>query len=163
MLSLSSLEDSDSGEQWVETVQIMMKDTVISLVVLCLSLSRAADENVKTSRVCTFPNLACYDGSVRETDQGTVYHSFQGIRFAEPPTGNLRFKLPVKYEAKDELYDVSGTSDIKCMQFSWDGANVEGTEDCLFLNVYVPGRLIVLLLQQPHPELSREVHGGEIS
>ena len=119
-----------------------MKEVLVSLVILCLSLSLSADP------VCTFPDLACYQGSVKETDQGRKYLSFQGIRFAQPPTGDLRFKLPVKYEAKDELYDVSGTSDIKCMQFSWDGENVEGTEDCLFLNVYVPGGIFYCIVSR---------------
>ena len=44
------------------------------------------------------------------------------------------------YEPEESLYDVTGRSEIKCKQFSWDGAGIIGTEDCLFLNVYVPGQ-----------------------
>ena len=52
----------------------------------------------------------------------------------------MRWQLPVAYQPEESLYDVSGTSDIKCKQFSWDGEGIVGTEDCLFLNVYVPGQ-----------------------
>ena len=45
------------------------------------------------------------------------------------------------YQPEESLYDVTGTSEIKCKQFSWDGEGIVGTEDCLFLNVYVPGEL----------------------
>ena len=114
-----------------------MKERAAYLSLVLLSLPTSG--STQTSRVCTFPSVSCYDGSVRETELGTKYLSFQGIRFAQPPTGELRFQLPEKYEAEQEVYDVSGTSDIKCVQFGWDGENVEGTEDCLFLNVYVPG------------------------
>ena len=44
------------------------------------------------------------------------------------------------YEPQETVYDVTGDSDIKCKQFGWDGLSITGTEDCLFLNVYVPGR-----------------------
>ena len=38
------------------------------------------EDQKETSRVCTFPSVACYDGSVRLSEQGNRYHSFQGIR-----------------------------------------------------------------------------------
>ena len=37
----------------------------------------------ETSRVCTFPSVACYEGSVLESALGNRYLSFQGIRSAE--------------------------------------------------------------------------------
>ena len=40
------------------------------------------EDQKETSRVCTFPSVACYDGSVRLSEQGNRYHSFQGIRWA---------------------------------------------------------------------------------
>ena len=66
---------------------------------------------------------------------------YDNFRFGKSPTGELRWQLPVAYEPEESLYDVTGTSDIKCKQFSWDGEGIVGTEDCLFLNVYVPGQL----------------------
>ena len=112
--------------------------SILLFLFLCLSISECLSED-ETRRVCTFPSVACYSGSVLETKAGGRYLSFQGIRYAQPPTGDLRFKRPVQYEAQEELYDVSATSDIKCLQFSFDKESIDGSEDCLFLNVYVPG------------------------
>ena len=54
------------------------------------------------------------------------------------------------YEPEESLYDVTGKSEIKCKQFSWDGAGIIGTEDCLFLNVYVPGQSTAYLRDGIH-------------
>ena len=53
----------------------------------------------------------------------------------------MRFKLPEKFETDEaeKEQDVSGISDIKCKQYSFGGDDIEGVEDCLVLNVYVPG------------------------
>ena len=72
------------------------------------------------------------------------------VRFAKSPTGPLRWQLPVPYEPEESLYDVTGKSEIKCKQFSWDGVSVVGTEDCLFLNVYVPGQSAKRYVQAFH-------------
>ena len=63
------------------------------------------------------------------------------IRYAEPPTGLLRLRRPVRRaEAGGETeLDVSGTSSVVCPQWSADFSRVLGQEDCLLLNVYVPG------------------------
>ena len=49
---------------------------------------------------------ACYKGSWKI--YGTLkYASFQGIRYAQAPVGNLRFKLPLPYYDTEGVYDVS--------------------------------------------------------
>ena len=81
-------------------------------------------------------NSACYVGKWANTQNGTTYASFQGIRYAQPPVGILRFKPPLPYIAEG-LYDVSGIAPWKCPQFNplhW----VTGEEDCLLLNIFVP-------------------------
>jgi len=120
-----------------------MRRAVIFFVFLALCVAQEVEKDEKeTSRVCTFPSVACYEGSVLLSAQGNRYLSFQGIRFGKSPTGELRWQLPVAYQPEESLYDVTGTSDIKCKQFSWDGEGIVGTEDCLFLNVYVPEKYI---------------------
>ena len=92
-------------------------------------------------RVCTLQ--ACYLGGQLETGGGGSYSSFQGIRYGEPPTGQLRLRRPVMREeagGETEL-DVSGTSTVVCPQWSPDLSEVLGQEDCLLLNVYVPGNI----------------------
>ena len=56
----------------------------------------------------------------------------------------MRFKLPERFEAEDEEEDVSGTSKVKCRQFSFIEEEMIGQEDCLLLNVYVPGEDLVI-------------------
>ena len=52
----------------------------VTVCLLFLLLSPSLSDIVDTSRVCTFPSVACYDGSILITDKGNKYHSFQGIR-----------------------------------------------------------------------------------
>ena len=67
-------------------------------------------------------------------------YQFRGIRYGKPPIGENRFKKPEPAGAWGEEYDAtsSGTS---CPQMSIPSlrstANNQ-SEDCLFLNVYVP-------------------------
>ncbi|KAJ1520343.1 hypothetical protein ONE63_004541 [Megalurothrips usitatus] len=61
------------------------------------------------------------------------YAAFLGIPYAKPPTGPLRFKSPRPADAWDGVRDASvfGT---KCIQKG--PSPLEGSEDCLYLNVY---------------------------
>ena len=43
---------------------------------------------------------------------------------------------PVPLQSQEGIWNVTGTSDIKCPQFS--EGQVIGQEDCLFLNIFVP-------------------------
>ncbi|XP_060066617.1 cocaine esterase-like [Ylistrum balloti] len=69
---------------------------------------------------------------------------FRNIPYAKPPIGNLRFEKPLPIEPWTEILDgtVFGPS---CMQnrsvLSDMGENTDHamSEDCLYLNVYVPG------------------------
>lgn len=69
------------------------------------------------------------------------YTAYEGIPYAEPPIGELRFQPPVPYKRKWEGILQVRTPGASCIQ--WDhlifAANrLRGSEDCLFLNVYVP-------------------------
>ena len=80
----------------------------------------------------------CYNGSWIETLE-TKYASFQGIPYAQPPIGSLRFKSPQPFKPEKTSYDVSATSHVKCPQVVM-GITI-GKEDCLLLNVYVPEKV----------------------
>ena len=69
---------------------------------------------------------------------GSGITTFAGIRYAAAPTGALRFAPPVAPAA------VSGTINATsfgspCPQTPSPFGKASTTEDCLFLNVYVPG------------------------
>ncbi|KAI4457908.1 carboxylesterase [Holotrichia oblita] len=73
-------------------------------------------------------------GTLQKSYNGRVYSSFQGIPYARPPIGDLRFEAP------KEPYNWTGTwianTKHSCMYNT--GSEITGDEDCLYLNVYVP-------------------------
>jgi len=71
-----------------------------------------------------------------------TYVSFQGIPYAMPPVGTLRFKDPKPIQPWAGIKDVSGKPGEACPQSTLFTAKPEdigkltGDEDCLFLNIY---------------------------
>ncbi|KAJ3635702.1 hypothetical protein MTP99_008591 [Tenebrio molitor] len=79
------------------------------------------------------------NGLIRGREAQTIelnltYYAYQGIPFAEPPVGNLRFEPPVPKNNWEGTLDATKDGNI-CVQSS---DPVVGSEDCLFVNVYVP-------------------------
>lgn len=90
---------------------------------------------------------------------GLYVHRFIKIPYANPPLGDLRFKKPKPVGRWTEEQGIQEKNGPACMQEDY-GLNPEFkpeyTEDCLYLNIYVPGdvsrdrRLSVMLF----------IHGG---
>lgn len=77
-------------------------------------------------------------GKLASTYNGTKYYSFEGIPYAKPPVGDLRFKAPQEPESWTGIRDATKPGN-KCAQLNSLGkGRVEGSEDCLYLNVYTP-------------------------
>jgi len=68
----------------------------------------------------------------------SMIDAFIGVRYAEPPVGNLRFKKPLEAEAWSGLKEANQTGSV-CFQGTPDGRTV-GSEDCLYLNIYRPAQ-----------------------
>ncbi|XP_065341511.1 esterase E4-like [Cloeon dipterum] len=65
------------------------------------------------------------------------FSAFQGIPYAAPPVGNLRFMSPVEHAGwNGTLMATKEGSD--CPQYDQITRLFSGSEDCLFLNVYTP-------------------------
>ncbi|XP_032579064.1 esterase B1 isoform X1 [Drosophila sechellia] len=75
-------------------------------------------------------------GVKRNTIWGGSYFSFEKIPFAKPPVGDLRFKAPVAVEPWDKELDCTSPAD-KPLQTHMFFRKYAGSEDCLYLNVYV--------------------------
>lgn len=66
---------------------------------------------------------------------GPTYYSFEGIPFAKPPIGDLRFKAPQEPEPWTEIKSCTHIKSRPC-QYNLVLNMVQGSEDCLYLNVY---------------------------
>ncbi|MEE3328333.1 MAG: carboxylesterase family protein [Myxococcota bacterium] len=87
--------------------------------------------------------------TTRETEQGSVVgfrsadgaHVWQGIPFARPPVGALRWRAPQKPEPWSGVREAL-TFGAPCPQFDAQSAGAPGPtvgdEDCLTLNIYAP-------------------------
>ena len=103
---------------------------------------------------------ACYEGSWKIYGN-LKYASFQGIRYAQAPVGNLRFKLPLPYHDTEGVYDVSEDVGIACPQLYGQVHDSVGQEDCLLLNVYVPEE--VFNQDDMNLPVMFYIHGGGLS
>nr|AID61336.1 esterase [Calliphora stygia] len=65
----------------------------------------------------------------------TTYYSFEGIPFAKPPLGELRFKAPVEPVPWTGVKRCTRVRAKPC-QYNIIMKQVQGREDCLYLNVY---------------------------
>ncbi len=52
----------------------------------CLAVTSCEDVKVKTDK-------GAVKGVREDHDEGQYYYAFKGIRYAQPPTGKLRFKV----------------------------------------------------------------------
>ncbi|XP_046988684.1 esterase FE4-like [Schistocerca americana] len=75
-------------------------------------------------------------GRMFETYTDKPMYRFEGIPYAEPPVGDLRFQPPVKKSAWTGVKDTL-TAGPKCPQYS--SGEAIGDEDCLYLSVFGPG------------------------
>ncbi|XP_036675082.3 esterase B1 [Drosophila suzukii] len=88
----------------------------------------------QTKVVCT------RDGQVRGLRRRTLYDeelyfAFEGIPFAQPPVGELRFRAPQPPRPWTGVRDCTYPR-AKPMQKHFVLSIIEGSEDCLYLNVY---------------------------
>lgn len=69
---------------------------------------------------------------------GRSYFRFSGIPYAKPPINELRFRSPQKLPKFDKP-EIDCTKDRDgCFHHSFYLQAMTGSEDCLYLNVFVP-------------------------
>ncbi|XP_049957254.1 cholinesterase-like [Schistocerca serialis cubense] len=72
-------------------------------------------------------------GATATSVYNTTYTAFVGIPYAEPPVGELRFQDPKPAGSWEGVRNATSYGS-DCVQNTGDGS-----EDCLYLNVFVPG------------------------
>jgi para-nitrobenzyl esterase len=104
----------------------------IGVAIVSVPLARADAQTISTPQGL-FP-AATYRGA--STTSGVT--AFKGIRFAAAPTGARRFAPPFAPEPASGTLDATAFGSA-CPQVDSPFGAASASEDCLFLNVYVPG------------------------
>ncbi|XP_077297270.1 para-nitrobenzyl esterase-like isoform X2 [Arctopsyche grandis] len=77
-------------------------------------------------------------GCTLTTENGYSYSGFMGIPYAKPPIGELRFRDPQYPEKWEGVRDVITESNDNPQLDNVFGKGFKGSEDSLYLNVFVP-------------------------
>ncbi|KAJ8669923.1 hypothetical protein QAD02_001182 [Eretmocerus hayati] len=109
--------------------------------------------------------LGTYLGYYKVSLNGRKYAAFEGIPYAQPPIGPLRFENPVPITTRLGRFNATKKGQICAVYEEYAPLkndqpppedSIKGSEDCLFLNVYMP------LLDDPRKLMPVIVylHGG---
>lgn len=111
-----------------------MKVVVLLLLVVLAILHATAEEN---ARVKTGEGV--FQGSfLYSSPNKDKFSSFQGIPYAKPPVGQLRFAPPVAISSFHSWPQPATEPGMECVQLDLAEGLTRGGEDCLVLNVYTP-------------------------
>jgi para-nitrobenzyl esterase len=98
------------------------------------SLSAAVAAQTSNCSVSEADVVCTEQGPVRGAPEGETL-AFKGIPYAKPPLGTLRWKPP---EAPAHWDGIRGGSKFGPMCPQLAGKEVNGEEDCLYLNIWRP-------------------------
>ncbi|XP_065225808.1 esterase FE4-like [Planococcus citri] len=69
---------------------------------------------------------------------GKKYYTFSGIPYGKPPVCDLRFRPPEPAEKWEGIFDATYEKEICMQKDEFLGGDINGSEDCLFLNINTP-------------------------
>jgi para-nitrobenzyl esterase len=101
---------------------------------IMMSISGLATAQPRSCKVGEADTVCAEQGAVRGVPEGETL-AFKGIPYAKPPIGTLRWRPPEPPLHWDGIRD-GGLFGPICPQLA--GKEVQGEEDCLFLNIWRP-------------------------
>ena len=105
------------------------------------------------------PIIYTSDGPIRGLWQADGIAAFHGVPFAKPPTGDLRWKSPVRPEQWKSARDATQRGP-PCYQEDVVRGVGRGSEDCLYLSLYSPSQCIANNARSSPCAVMFWVHGG---
>ncbi|XP_046828969.1 venom carboxylesterase-6-like [Vespa crabro] len=118
-----------------------MISSKLSIILIFLGLTSMVYTEGIAPKVKT--PLGGIQGYYKISADGRSYEAYEGIPYAIPPVGKLRFKPPQKIPAwpGELLATTFGSPCLQYIQIITEFEDrIQGSEDCLYLNVYVPTR-----------------------
>lgn len=111
-------------------------------LLMILYIFGSLNDCVETEHISTTTKLGQINGETEMVSfQADSYHvdKYLGIPYAKPPIKDLRFKKPLPYGTFPKPYDAVHVPP-QCPQYTFAPENNQTkiSEDCLFLNIYVP-------------------------
>ena len=139
----------------------MLFKIIFELALLFLSEGFLLEDLVKTVSTPVGYIIGTVDDFVVNSSFSFKIQRYRGIPFAEAPIGNLRFKKPVPKAPFQAPYDARKDSFV-CFQYVFKDYIIPYTmsEDCLRLNIYVPGDGAVPLDGRSSKPVMIWIHGG---
>ncbi|MDP7575780.1 MAG: carboxylesterase family protein [Pseudomonadales bacterium] len=133
-------------------IHAMKKLAVIASIILVIGIAFFLSSGEDSATPET-PTPTVDASTKRTTDSGEVIGfrgrqdslTWLGIPFAKPPTGDLRWRAPLPADAWQDELEATRIGEV-CAQFGGtlsgakaeDFGKVDGSEDCLFLNIWAP-------------------------
>ncbi|XP_055584964.1 juvenile hormone esterase [Uranotaenia lowii] len=116
----------------------------------------------KESRIIVATRMGALEGRMQRVKgggRGEIY-AFKGIRYAQAPVGQLRFKAPLPELPWKGIKSALREGSV-CPHRSMILDNFKGSEDCLFINVYTPD--LPIGDYNPSFPVMVWIHGGAFS
>ncbi|KAL3882921.1 hypothetical protein ACJMK2_029223 [Sinanodonta woodiana] len=130
---------------------IVIANVLISILLITIATGKLHTVNTKIGEIIGFSDAAYFNGTQRPVLM------YLGIPYAEVPTGERRFQKPVPKSPFPSPYNAT-FSRLASSHPTSSGLIPELLEDCLFLNIFVPGdRIINTLATYP---VMIWIHGG---
>lgn len=141
------------------------------LVALMLGLFHPSQTNSQSDPLVVETTSGHIRGFSRTVLDGHEVHVFYGVPFAKPPIGPLRFRKPQPVDPWHGILDATTLPNC-CYQEKYEyfpgfegeamwNPNTNISEDCLYLNIWVPQR-VRLRHQGADPPVGTEKHGAPI-
>ena len=118
-------------------MDLVPRNYVVILIVILLSVVYVTSDNPKVST--KFGDIVGKEITIPLELPYKNVHQYLGIPYAKPPVGDLRFEKPENVSSLPTPFNAQSFSAI-CPQHSMYDPNAKQSEDCLYLNIYVPDR-----------------------